>query len=320
VKFLPDERLYYHTEDCLQFLRELNYQSESPTQKTPERFHIYWFGDFSAKQAFTVKSFLATQDLENSELWLWLDVENGYSGSEDNPFLKPFLNYLNVKRFDPNIEARNTPLEKISDTYDDVSPASRSDFFRHVVLYKYGGVYVDMDTMFLRDMSLLLRNKKFDYEFCYCWSAHLNYGNSAVLRLRQESEIGHNLLVRCREVGSCHPREVLRFEENVDLDLLVLPCQFFDPLWSHNDGIDNYPMAPFRRFGDFFRGFGWTFRPKRNIRSYLDFCPGAFAYHWHNFWDAREREDSYFGLFNQGFDINLQDRLGIEPVPEISDM
>jgi hypothetical protein len=32
------------------------------------------------KQAFTVKSFLATQDLERSELWLWLDSEHGYVG------------------------------------------------------------------------------------------------------------------------------------------------------------------------------------------------------------------------------------------------
>lgn len=273
---------------------------------------MYWYGAFSLKQAFAVKSFLATQDLKKSELWLWLDIENGHTGYEENLNLRPFLPFLQIRCFDPEVEARNTPLERMSDLYDGVRLASRSDFFRHVILYKYGGIYIDMDMMFLRDMSALLGNEHFHDEFCYRWSAHLPYGNSAVLRLRQHSDTARTLLVTCGEAGSCRPKDVLRFEDNAGLDLLVLPCPFFDALWPHHDRQDNYNDAPFDRFADFFRKFGWRFKRNPAVRSYRDFFPGAFAYHWHNFWDAREHKDSYFGLFNREFDIILGEKLGIE--------
>jgi hypothetical protein len=296
----------------LQYLRETNGHSDDCIPQLLERYHMYWYGAFSLKQAFAVKSFLATQDLENSKLWLWLDIENGYTDYEENLYLRPFLSFLHVRCFDPEVEVPNTPLERMPDLYDGVRLASRSDFFRHVVLYKYGGTYVDMDTMFLRDMSALLRNEHLNDEFCYRWSAHLPYGNSAVLRLRQYSETARTLLVKCGEVGSCRPMNVLRFEDNADLDLLVLPCPFFDPLWPHHDRRDIYNDAPFDRFEGFFRKFNWRFRQNPTVRSYLDFFPGAFAYHWHNFWDAREHKDSYFGLFNREFDIILREKLGID--------
>lgn len=317
MKFLADERLYSHTEECLRFLRELIGDVNDAVPRKTERYHMYWYGDFSSKQAFAIKSFLATQDLKKSELWLWLDAENGYSDHTNNPFLSPFLPFLNVMRFDSGTEALDTPLEDRPDMFG-VSPSSRSDFFRHIVLFKHGGVYVDMDTMFLRDISPLLCNEQFDSEFCYRWSAHQNYGSSAVMRLRRQSETGYTLLVRCREQGSCHPRRVLRFEDNIDMELTVLPCVFFDPLWPHYDHKDKYKSAPFNRFEYFFRKFNWGFRRKRSIRSCRDFFPGAFTYHWHNFWDVREHEDSYFGFFNREFDQLIREKLGIE-IPPIHD-
>ena len=320
MKFLPSKQLYSNTENCLRYLRELTVDTEYTVPRKAERYHMYWYGIFSSKQAFAIKSFLATQDLESSELWLWLDIENGHTGHQDNPLLQPFMNHIQVNCFDPKTESLNTPLENMSNLFTGVSPASRSDFSRHVILYNYGGVYVDMDTMFLRDMNSLLRNKLFDREFCYRWSAHQSYGNSAVLRIHQKSEVGFKLLVRCREVGSCHPRIVLRFEDNTDLDLTVLPCVFFDPLWPHHDHKDKYNSAPFNRFDDFFRKFDWNFTQNRNLRSYRDFFPGAFTYQWHNFWNAREYSESYFGVFNRELNNILHDKLGIDiPCPSDAD-
>ena len=311
MKFLADDRLYSDTEHCLQFLRKLSGAYDGATPRTRELYHMYWYGTFSLKQAFAVKSFLATQDLKSSELLLWLDGESGYAGYHENPLLKPYLPFLHVRRFDPTAEAPDTPLEGRPKLYHG-SLAVRSDFFRFVVLYKYGGVYADMDTMFLRDMRILLRDGYFHDEFCYRWSAHLPYGNTAVLRLRERSETAIALLARCGEVNSCHPRNVLQFSENKDLNLLVLPCPFFDPLWPHSDRQDRYEAVPFHRFEDFFRRFGWWFRQNSTIRSYRDFFPGAFAYQWHNCWNAPEHRDSYFGLFNKEFDGILRDRLDIE--------
>jgi hypothetical protein len=174
-------------------------------------------------------------------------------------------------------------------------------------------MYVDMDMMFLRDLRDLLHNRLFQDEFCYQWSSHMPYGNSAVLRLRQESAAAAALLARCAARGSCHPKHALAFDESADLDLLVLPCPFFDPLWPHYDRRDRCDAAPFTRFQDFFREFGWLFRSRRDIQSYRDFFPGVFAYHWHNCWEAKEHPSSYFGFFNQEFDHILRDKLGVSP-------
>jgi len=135
MRFLNNERLYTHTEDCLQFLRKLSSGTTKAELRTVERYHLYWYGAFSLKQAFAIKSFLATQDLKNSELWLWLDVERCYTDYKENPFLKPFLRFLQVRCFNPEIEALDTPLEHRPDLYQRVRPSSRADFFRLLVLY-----------------------------------------------------------------------------------------------------------------------------------------------------------------------------------------
>jgi hypothetical protein len=312
VKFLSDQRLYSRTEDCLRFLRELGPGSQDLAPSAAERFHLYWSGAFGTKQAFCVKSFLATQDLARSELWLWLDGERGYDGHAENPILRPLLPFLEVRRFDPEVEAQDTPLERRLDLWKEAkNPTRRSNFVRHVVLYQRGGTYVDMDTMFLRDMAPLFEDSRFPDEFCYRWSVSVPYANSAILRLRQYGELARALLSKCDEYNSCRPRHVLRFDENEELDLTVLPCAFFDPLWLHRDGQDRYSAAPFHRFEDFFRPFGWGYRRKREVRSYRDFFPGAFTYHWHNCWDVEEPRNSYIGLFTREFDAILQKKLNI---------
>jgi hypothetical protein len=306
LRFLSDERLYSDTEHCLEFLRAL---SDDPPGAVgaPEPFHLYWSGPLSTKVAFSIKSFLVTQDPARSELWLWLDAK-GHRGHEDQPLLRPLLPHVRVRRFDPNAEAKGTPFAG-KRRLRGRSPTPRSDFVRLVVLYNDGGTYVDADTMFLRDLGPLSAENGFAREFCYRWSVDRPYGNGAVLRLRPRSETATSLLARCIVESSCHPHDAFRFEGGEALDLLVLPCVIFDPLWPHHDRKNRYLAAPYATFGDFFRPFDGTFRRDEQIRSYRDFFHGAFTYHWHNFWGAPEYRDSYFGLFNEEFDAVLRERL-----------
>jgi NADPH-dependent ferric siderophore reductase len=76
MRFLANERLYRRTEECLEWLLQIPSESRSSTSDERERCHLYWHDSFSLKQAFAVKSFLATQDLDRTELWLWLDGES----------------------------------------------------------------------------------------------------------------------------------------------------------------------------------------------------------------------------------------------------
>ena len=306
MRFLPDERLYWDADYCLRFLRELESPDPEGISASPP-FHVYWRGTFSAKQAFAVKSLVASQR-GCEEVHLWLDAEDGYVGHGENSALQSLPSVVSVRPFDPSVECLGTPLEESPELYEELDPVFRSDLFRFVTLYNHGGVYLDLDVMFLRDLDELFRQPFMSDEFCYRWSAHLPYGNTAVLGLREGSQTATEILARCVELGTCHPKDILRFEDGDGLDLTVLPCPFFDPLWPHADGKSRLKQPPFDEFEDFFRRFGWRFRPRRDVQSRRDFFPGAFAYHWHNYWDAPEHERSYYGRFAREIDAELASR------------
>jgi glycosyl transferase-like sugar-binding protein len=303
VRFLADERLYSDTEYCLRFLRGLE-ASDHDGGPAGERYHLYWLGPFTRKQAFAVKCLLTTPDAARGEVWLWLDAEDGYAGHERNPVLEPLLPHLSVRPFDPSAECRGTPFEASPELHRGVSPTERSDLFRLVTLYNHGGFYLDLDMMVLRDLGELFREPFGSGEFCYRW-ADQPYANHAVLRLRRRSETAQAVVEKAIAVGSCDPRAILRFDDSDELGLTVLPSAFFDPLWMHADGTDRLETAPFDGFDGLFRKFGWRFRPKRGIESRREFFPGAFAFHWHNQWDAPEHERSYFARFDDEVDARI---------------
>jgi hypothetical protein len=311
MRYLADERLYTDTGYCLRYLREAPPPAVSRWSE-PELYHVYWSGRFTRKVALAIKSFLATQDLSRSELWLWLDGLDPGRGERD-PLLAPLLPFITVKRFDAAAEARDTPLERRTDLYESARKVVRSDFHRLVTLFRHGGVYVDADTLFLRDLRELPLPEELPAEFCSRWSGR-PWVNTALTRLERESAVGLWLLSRADAQNSCRPQELTRAAEGeeLDVDLLVLPSGLFDPLWLHVDRVDVFADRPFDSFPDFFRPFGWRFRRKPEIRSYRDLFPGAFAYHWHNLWQARERASSYFGLVEAELDAELRERIGMD--------
>jgi hypothetical protein len=308
MRFLADERLYRETGYCLASLQAATLPP--PGETGPWRAHLYWHGPLGRKPALAIASFLATQDLTRAELWLWLDARDGYDGHAANPWLIPLLPFVTVKPFDAERAIRGTPLEGRADRYSGWPAVRHSNLVRSVVLFSYGGVYADMDVLFLRDLSPLLHPDA-SAEFCYCWSADQPYANSAVLALGRRSPAAHALLARCRATNSFRPRDVLRFDQRPDLDLLVLPCPYFDPLWPIHDGRDRSSDAPFQRFDGFFRRFGWRVRRPAIPPTVETFFPGAFTYHWHNGWNIREHDDSFFGALERDVHERLSRRHGV---------
>ena len=309
MRFLSNERLYIHTEECLEYLRALG-PAASPRAEAPGDCHFYWRGTLSRKPALAVKSFLATQDISRWSIWLWLDGERGYEGHAENLYLRSLMRFVTVKRFDFEQEVKDTPFEEQREVYRNWNNVARSNLARHILLYRYGGLWADTDVMFLRDLGPLTDDDRFTGEFCYRWSASQPYGNSAVMHFRRGGRVAARLLDRCRAAPGCRTQTVFQFAGMEDLDLLVLPCPFFDPLWAHRDGKDRYDRAPFDRFEDFFKPLDGGFRPRSITQPIADFFPGAFAYHWHNCWDLPELENSYFALFDRWFDAVLEHRYG----------
>jgi hypothetical protein len=308
MKFLPDERLYSDTAYCLDFARRIEPATNaSPNDRTI--FHFYWCGDFNRKTAFALKSFLATQDLRRVEGWLWFDTASGDQEANFARHMGHVGSHIAVKRYDPDSESQGTPFAGGQHLLNAPGPAARSDAFRLLILHNHGGVYADLDTLFLRDFAPLLDSDRGSKAFCYRWSAQ-PYANSAILRLTRGSKLSADLIAHCRRIGSCHPAKALRHDDHESTDLLELPCAFFDPLWLHFDRQERCALTPFGRFNDFFRPFGFFFRRNSGIGGIADFFPGAFTYAWHNRWDAREVGASYFGMFEREIDSLLAKKFG----------
>ena len=281
-KHLPDDKLYVDNEFCLHFLSQDLINTQVLQEKTGQIFHTYWHGLIGEKQAFSIKSVLATQT--NSKVWLWIDKKS-WNMNINNPVLQDLKNYIEIKYYDVYAEIKNTPFESLNKLHwsQYIDLALRADVFRIIILAKYKGVYFDLDMFFLRDMGLLYKN-----DIIYCWE-NQHYCNSAVLFFKSEKII-ENIVATVKESGTFKPWWVFNYD-NIKLNtLLVYPCAFFDPIWNITN-TDNYSY-PIQSFDDFFT-------KKCNLKTYKEFFPGAYAYHWHNRWNITPVADSFFDAFNK---------------------
>ncbi|KAF8800603.1 glycosyltransferase family 32 protein [Phlegmacium glaucopus] len=161
-------------------------QSISAEDRT--QFHTYWREDlapFGPRQEWMLKSFFATQDMSSSRLTLW---SNG--DLSPNPILQKYLKQypnsfaLNVVNI-PSL-AEGTELEG-SDllTRKDAKAWVDGDLIRLLLLWNYGGVWVDMDSLLTRDLEPLL-----EHEFVTQWDCYDKIYlplNGALMRFRQHS-------------------------------------------------------------------------------------------------------------------------------------
>ena len=282
LRSLPDDRLYADNEFCLDYLRQNMANMQESQKNTGQIFHAYWQGLVGEKQAFSIKSVLATQ--ANSKVWLWIDKKS-WEMNVNNPILDELNNYIEIKCYDIYAEIKHTPFESFNklhwSQYFDL--ALRADTFRVLILEKYKGVYFDLDIFFLRDMGQLYRD-----HIAYCWE-NQHYCNSALLFFNSE-KITENIAETVKETGTFIPWVVFNYNNKKIKDLLVYPCAFFDPVWNITN-IENYSY-PIQSFDEFFT-------KKCTLNTYKEFFPGAYAYHWHNRWNMTPIAGSFFDVFNK---------------------
>ncbi|MGY0036053.1 glycosyltransferase [Pedobacter sp. NJ-S-72] len=103
---------------------------------------------------------------------------------------------------------KNTPWENKKKLVNEPENlAKRSDAFRFLVLYKYGGLYFDLDVMFLKDFGGLL-----DSEFCYAWETQ-PYANSAILNLKRKSDLCNYILNKGIKKRTVLPWIILNYSD-----------------------------------------------------------------------------------------------------------
>lgn len=177
----------------------------------------------------------------------------------------------------------NRTGSKSSSSYDRLS-VILSDMARFVLCHRFGGIYLDADTIFLRDWEELWGYKG---AFAYRWSRLEKY-NTAVLRMNKNSAVGSFLFRTALKNGlDFHPMTVSRYTKDAHLEglLLRLPDALFDSAWLNTELFqrERPPQPYFTEFADFFN------TPLQNSAApqalgFEGFFRGAYSYHFHNFW------------------------------------
>jgi hypothetical protein len=214
-----------------------------------------------------------------TSLTIWSDVD--LRGSE---MLRPWLPYVTVRVYDAAREAHDTPLERHPAVYRqrDRRVYRDGDLFRVLILFKYGGVYADMDTVLLRSLGVFL-----DQEFVYQWDAFDDKYAPALMHLRQGGAFASELvdgLIQLKPGKYNWGRENVARAMQRGIRVSVMPSAFFNTEWQADPGFE-----PF----------------KRTAQS-ANLYDGAFAWHWHNRWDERIEEGSKFDLLDKLMDARLE--------------
>jgi len=151
-------------------------------------YHTYWRTDLAAfgpRQEWMLKSFFATQDTDHTTLVLWSNGDlsgNAILAKWRERFPEAFeLRVVDYGELARGTELEGSDLLRVKDTRAWID----GDLVRLLVLWAFGGVWVDMDSLLTRDLAPLL-----EHEFVTQWDCYDKIYvpfNGALMRFRQHS-------------------------------------------------------------------------------------------------------------------------------------
>ena len=261
MKLLIGSAQYEHTIDSALGLSGL--------YPKPVIFHSYWNGPLNEKHFYSILSCYYFNVYKNKHkviLWVENNIPNQYSDK--------IKQYAEIKYFSLTNEKNDANLNYYN--YNFSSITYYSDLIRNLLLYNYGGVWFDLDCFILRSFDPIFYN--YENEICvYQWE-HQNYPNNAIyISLWPKSEkMKSNIdFIINRNRGWGFQQADLTY--GLPLDLLVLPCSWFDGGWiknPHNLHFDHF--------------FDYTDK----TYNFDIFFKGCFCYHWHNKWNNEVNDRS----------------------------
>jgi len=224
-------------------------------------FHCYWYGSLNQKHLYSIKSCYFFNVYKNKhKIILWLE------NNQVNKYNEEIEKFAEIRYFDLKKEKNGTFLHTYSCNFTNIT--YYSDFIRTLLLYKYGGLWFDLDCFFLRSFDPIF----FHYENHICvyqWENQFYPNNAIYISIKPYSDIMKKNIefIINRNNGWGFQEAMLTFD--LDLDMLVLPCSWFDADWiinSYNIGTNSF--------------FEFTTKSY----DFDNFFTGSFCYHWHNKW------------------------------------
>lgn len=262
-------------------------------------YHVYWAGPATWRLELFVKSYLYTQNVPCSRLWLWLDADRDNNAVEDMLHSDPIFERLLplVNRGDILVKPWTLPsrVKLPENTFDDgrlryyktpgglnargetpvgdwivrdeegqdwlevpvveksIFSTAVSDAVRFFVLHLYGGVYLDMDVLLLRDMRPLLLPDPETGKHAFAerwgaidhrWGSDMKQGgyNTAIISLTRMSSFSSYLLWGGIRMGvNFHPLMIGRMlwkdarrgaAKSPAIELPMLEDAAFDAVWT----------------------------------------------------------------------------------------
>ncbi|RHZ80347.1 hypothetical protein Glove_137g157 [Diversispora epigaea] len=268
-----------HGWDCFDFAKKIKLKQGQPIEQTI--FHTYWRSDLQPlgdKQLATLKSFFATQNSNYSSLILW---SNGDLSQKTilKPLIERYSKRFKTLKCNTKDLSKGTPVENSKNllNIEDKHAYLDGDLIRLLVLYKHGGIWFDMDSLFIRDFSPLT-----EYEWVGQWDCFLPEGfpfNGAFMRFRKNSpylceflsEISNGPIPRkdSTDWGSTLYFKIFRrLIQNGIETFKIIPWCYTDPSLCNPD--NSMPSA-FKES---------EFDKERLLQ--------VFSYHWHNQWNKKK--------------------------------
>jgi hypothetical protein len=293
ISYEENPELYEDYEKCINFLRGIKDENyEYPQEKV--KFHVYTEVK-TPKELMVVKSYLATQNLDKTEMIVWSDYD-----ISDNKLIQPYRDLVTFKVYHAEEEAIGTPFEgnqKLK--MKDRKYYLQSDLARILLLYKYGGVWCDMDVILLRDFKPIL-----DQEYMYMWGSEVDFANqgacATVLSGKSKSRFMTELV---QELINTPPEpETTCWGKDMFAKLYrrfkydVMPASFFNIEWCINK---KHPGL-----GDYIESQGFLKPLDNEDHLFLE----SFGWHWHN--SSKKDFDivsgSKFDLLTKIIDLKLE--------------
>jgi hypothetical protein len=307
ISLKNNPEMYFDYRKGLEFLKGVKDEDFSyPDEIT--LFHLYT--EFrNPKELLSLTSYLATQNLEKTKLIIWSDYD-----ISDQENIQPYkdLACLEFRVYNFYEEIKGTILEgneQIAGVEEDLGEFGleiKSDLLRVLAGYKYGGIWIDMDLVLLRDFKPILGQ-----EYMYQWGSETEFSVegacATVLSLNKGSEFASELL---NELVATPPLRWRSTAWGKDMyatlwkrypKFTIFPSTFFNTEWLMSK-VDQPLSVEVEK--------SWFFDvliDRDNL--FLD----AFSWHWHN--SSNKAKDfvkgSKFDLLNKRMDTLVYEKLGV---------
>lgn len=160
-------------------------------------FHVYWDGPWRPFNELPIETFLATQRLgDGHRLIYWYENGEPTLAVRRRWTTGEYGKYVEFRRFDRVAEAAGYCVESMPEYMDkeyqtalEMPKNTMSDIVRVLLLAKYGGIWLDSDSMLMKDMTSMIRSGP-----SVPWFGDTRHNNNLLVFGPPDSEIGDKVL------------------------------------------------------------------------------------------------------------------------------